>query len=125
MLLIEYLDERFKSYKDSGLFAISPSVISGSKEDCSLLAYHSEDMREILGNVYEKLYELEYNIFGLWKIGTLCDAYRYHSYFIDPDGDIYRCDRLIGKKLENTNLERCRDELCIIDKIIEIVYIYS
>jgi len=54
LLLIEYLDERLKSYKDSGLFSISPSVISGSKEDCSLLVYHSEDMREILGNVYEK-----------------------------------------------------------------------
>ncbi len=167
LMLIEYLDERFKCYKESGLFTISPSTISGSKEDCSLLSYQSEEMRWILSNVYEKLYKLEYDVFELGQIGTICDAYRYHSYFIDPDGEIYRCDRLIGKKqhsignvyegikisnaellscltqklpekcnsckilpmcqggckaLENTNLERCRDELSIIDKIIDIVY---
>lgn len=165
--LIEFLDERFKTYKDSGIFSISPSVISGSKDDCSLLSCQSNDMKLILGNIYEKLYKLDYEILALGRIGTLCDAYRYHSYFIDPEGDIYRCDRLIGKKaysignvyegmkmtesdlisclkktlpekcnsckilpmcqggckaLENTNLGRCRDELSIIDKIMDIVH---
>lgn len=119
--VIDELDKKFGSFKSQNLFFISVSIVTGEKTDCSLFTVESQELKDILSKIYEKLYILRYTSFDLGINYTICDAYRYHSYFFDPDGDIYRCDRLIGKKEKSvgnvfTGLTISEEDLCTLLK---------
>lgn len=99
-LVFSELEERFREYKKHMHFYVFP--IMGDKEDPSLYLFDSPKLKEDMGEIYKQLFKLgyknSYNALGLKARPVHCSAFKYHSYSIDPSGDIFRCEHHLGQK---------------------------
>lgn len=98
-MVITELEERFREYKKHMHMYVFP--IMGNKDDPSLYLYDSPELKEDMGQLYKLLFQLgyksSYNALGFKARPVHCSAFRYHSYSIDPDGNIFRCEHHLGQ----------------------------
>lgn len=97
---ISELAERFAEYKK--LMHIYVFPVMGDKNDSSLFKFESTELKDEMRQIYQQLFELgyksSYKTLGFKARPVHCAAFRYHSYSIDPDGNIFRCEHHLGQK---------------------------
>ena len=97
--VISELEERFGEYKKHMHVYVFP--IMGSKEDTSLYMFDSKELKQDMGEINKQLFQLgyksSYKSLGFKVRPVHCSAFRYHSYSIDPDGNIFRCEHHLGQ----------------------------
>ena len=98
--VLEQLAQRFEPYRKR--LHIYAFPIMGDKGDETLFQSGSPELKEALNGIYKRLFELgykdSYKSLGLKARPVHCAAFRYHSYSIDPFGDIFRCEHHLGCK---------------------------
>ena len=99
-LVLAELGNKFCEYRKKMHVYVFP--IMGNKNDSSLYSYDSPELKEAMGEIYKQLFELgyktSYKSLGFKVRPVHCSAFRYHSYSIDPDGNIFRCEHHLGQK---------------------------
>lgn len=101
-VVLEQLAQRFGSYKKQMHIYAFP--IMGDRDDESLYqsGSGSQELKEALDGITMRLFELgykdSYKSLALKARSVHCAAFRYHSYSIDPNGDIFRCEHHLGHK---------------------------
>ncbi len=99
-LVLSELGEKFGEYKKKMHIYVFP--IMGDRNDSSLYLYDSPELKNAMQEIYKQLFQLgyktSYKSLGFKVRPVHCSAFRYHSYSIDPDGNIFRCEHHLGQR---------------------------